>query len=217
MEMTLKPPQQARSQETLAAILSASEALLEARPFDEISVQEITQAAGSSTGSFYARFRGKEDLLPHLYSRFDDRLADRISALDAGRDWASMPLADIIDLCITEHIRAYAERPHLMREFTLYVRRAGAAGPPGGTARRSRLFAGAVGRLTAARTTDGRPVRPEAATFILSVIGMVVREAVLFGDLPLARAGAVSHSTLRRELGELAMAYLAAGNATDRA
>jgi AcrR family transcriptional regulator len=208
MYADVRKPTQARSQETLEAIVRATETLLEQRPFAEISVQDIVMAAGCSNGSFYARFAAKEDLLPHLYARYDDELAARIEALDASQRWADATLAQALETCIDEHIRAYAERPHLMREFMLFVRRSASNTPSAGVARRNRLFGRAVERLTSVRTERGAPVATEAAIFALTVIGNVVRELVLFGDKPLSRPGALPHATLKRNLMDLLLPYL---------
>ncbi|MGE0159506.1 MAG: TetR/AcrR family transcriptional regulator [Gemmatimonadales bacterium] len=59
-------PKQARSQRTLERLVAAGLALLdEGRP-DAVTVQAVVAKARSSVGSFYARFRGKDDLLEHL-------------------------------------------------------------------------------------------------------------------------------------------------------
>ena len=59
----VRPPVQARSRRTLARILDASLTLLGERGRDGLTVQDIVSRAGTSVGSFYARFSGKEDLL----------------------------------------------------------------------------------------------------------------------------------------------------------
>jgi AcrR family transcriptional regulator len=62
-------PLQARSQRTLDALLDAAAALLRERPYHELGVSEIIRRAGSSTGSFYARFPDKSSLLHALHER----------------------------------------------------------------------------------------------------------------------------------------------------
>ena len=62
----LAAPKQARSRRTLERIVNAGLALLEEGGADAVTVQAVVARAGSSVGSFYARFRGKEDLLAHL-------------------------------------------------------------------------------------------------------------------------------------------------------
>jgi AcrR family transcriptional regulator len=58
-------------------VKAARELLLEGGA-DAVTVQAVVERAGSSVGSFYARFTGKEDLLRHL---------DEASWADARRRW----------------------------------------------------------------------------------------------------------------------------------
>ncbi len=59
-------PLQERSRRTLERLLAAAGELLEERTFHELTVQEVVRRAGSSVGSFYARFEDKEALLDYL-------------------------------------------------------------------------------------------------------------------------------------------------------
>lgn len=76
-----KQPQQARSQRTLDALLDATEALLENRLFQDISINEIIARADSSAGSFYSRFNDKQALLHALHERFIQRSLEKIEML----------------------------------------------------------------------------------------------------------------------------------------
>ena len=55
---------------------------------DALTVQAIVERAGSSVGSFYARFAGKEDLLGYLGERVWREAAGRWDEALASRDWA---------------------------------------------------------------------------------------------------------------------------------
>lgn len=66
MAPRLAPPKQPRSQRTLERIVAAGLALLEEKGPAGVTVQAVVKRARSSVGSFYARFRGKEDLLAYL-------------------------------------------------------------------------------------------------------------------------------------------------------
>ena len=55
----VQAPRQARSQRTFDNLLDAAEDLLNEKSFLEISINEIVSRAGSSVGSFYARFDDK--------------------------------------------------------------------------------------------------------------------------------------------------------------
>lgn len=93
----LKPPQQPRSRRTLERIVSAALELLEAEGPDGVTVHGVVAKAQSSVGSFYARFRGKDDLLEYLSERvWDDALARWTEAVEA-HAWSDMTLAQIIE------------------------------------------------------------------------------------------------------------------------
>jgi AcrR family transcriptional regulator len=62
-------PKQARSRRTLERIVAAGLALLEEGGPEAVTVQAVVSRARSSVGSFYARFKGKDDLLAHLRER----------------------------------------------------------------------------------------------------------------------------------------------------
>ena len=112
-----------RSKRTLEAILSATVALLERRSFDEISIAEIILKAGSSTGSFYARFATKEDLLPALYERYHQALPERMERMR--RTLARRPhsLAETCRLIVEAYAAGFEEHPNLMRAIVLYARK----------------------------------------------------------------------------------------------
>jgi len=63
----IRPPQQARSQQTLSRILDAAEAILAEKGWEDASVAEIARRAGSSVGAFYTRFPDKDTLLAALH------------------------------------------------------------------------------------------------------------------------------------------------------
>jgi AcrR family transcriptional regulator len=92
----LKPPKQPRSRRTLERIVGAALELLEAEGPDAVTVQAVVARAKSSVGSFYARFRGKDDLLEYLSERVWDDALTRWTAAVEEKAWADMSLAQII-------------------------------------------------------------------------------------------------------------------------
>ncbi|WP_432695004.1 TetR/AcrR family transcriptional regulator [Marinobacterium sp. YM272] len=60
MASNAKPATQARSAALQAAFLEAGFKLLNETTLDKLSVNDIAQAAGSSVGGFYSRFKNKE-------------------------------------------------------------------------------------------------------------------------------------------------------------
>ncbi len=91
----VNPPQQARSRRTLERIVRAAVALLDEEGPDGLTVQAVVARAKSSVGSFYARFKGKEELLEYLEERVWDEARERWQAQLAERDWSSLSMEEV--------------------------------------------------------------------------------------------------------------------------
>lgn len=94
---TVHPPKQERSRKTLERIVKASLEILEEEGTGGLTVQAIVARAGSSVGSFYARFGGKDDLLEYLESRVWEEAAGRWDEALASRDWSELDLAEVAE------------------------------------------------------------------------------------------------------------------------
>ena len=81
MSQPLQPPKQDRSRATQTRILDVTARLLEKEPFEAISVRRIVDEAGTSIGSFYARFGDKNALLSALYGEYEGQLQSRLARL----------------------------------------------------------------------------------------------------------------------------------------
>ena len=88
----LSPPKQRRSRETLEALLRAAEAQLETKSFADVTVSSIVKAAGSSSGSFYARFADKNVLLHALHARFAEQFVSHVQELVSELHGRRLPL-----------------------------------------------------------------------------------------------------------------------------
>jgi AcrR family transcriptional regulator len=92
----VNPPKQSRSRRTLERLVGAALDILEAAGPDGLTVQAIVERAGSSVGSFYARFSGKADLLEYLGERvWRDAAARWEEALDA-QQWDGLELENLV-------------------------------------------------------------------------------------------------------------------------
>ncbi len=115
----ISPPRQARSQETLDRLLDAAEALLGEKSFDDVGVAEVAQRAGSSVGSFYARFADKPALLHALQERFViEGMATADDAFDPAR-WEGAKAAEIVAAVVAFLVRIHRDRRGLMRALLL--------------------------------------------------------------------------------------------------
>lgn len=78
-------------------MVRASLEILEEEGPDGLTVQAIVERAGSSVGSFYARFRGKDDLLDYLGERVWREASERWEEALALRDWRSLDLPQLAE------------------------------------------------------------------------------------------------------------------------
>ena len=200
-------PKQERSKRTLQRTLSAVERLLQAKPFEAISIEEIVEAAGSSVGSFYARFGNKHGLLPHLYERYDGDLSKRIDDFIAAGEWAKRTIEEQAHWFASLHVDLYRKRRWLMRAVGSYARRE--PSPLPGSLRRTRsslhqritdTFEPHFDRIPA---TDARQ-KVELGLFF---IGAICRDKILFAG-PHASVTKISDARLKDELTRMFLGFL---------
>jgi AcrR family transcriptional regulator len=178
----VRPPRQARSQETLDRILDAAEALVAEKGFENATVAELVRRADSSVGAFYARFRDKEGLLYALYERyFEQAMATADAALDPGR-WEGATIPEILHAVVPFLVSVYREREGLIRAFVMRNH-----ADPAFRARRDRLshrVHDGLTRLLLARSAEIRHPEPaRAAAFGLDLVVSAIESAVLFDEL----------------------------------
>lgn len=176
----VRTPHQDRSRRTLERLLDTSEALLQERGFENVTVAEIAQAAGSSVGAFYARFRDKNGLLHHLHERFCEEATATIDAATDPERWKGAPAAEIITALIAfldEDIRA---RSGMFRAFLLV-----AQGDERFQERDRRLAEHVISRLTALllarREEYTHPDPAFAVAFGMELVMGVLRSRYVLG------------------------------------
>ena len=115
----VRPPQQARSEESLERILDAAEETIAEKGFEQATVAEITRRAKSSVGAFYGRFHEKNGLLGCLHDRFmAEAIATSDAVLEPGR-WAGASIAGILQETLPFLVDVYRQRRSLFRAFTI--------------------------------------------------------------------------------------------------
>ena len=207
----VRPPQQARSQETLERLLDAAEHLVAEKGFEDTPVAEVARRAGSSVGAFYARFPDKDALLHALYERYyEQAIATADAALDPAR-WEGARIPEILAAVVRFLVSIYREQAGLIRAFV--VRNHSDAEFQ---ARRERLSHYVNERLSAlllARREEIAHPQPErAAAFGLTLVFSTLESAMLFGELRSA-ALILSDDDLAAELARAYLAYLGATDA----
>lgn len=92
----IRPPRQARTQQSLERFLDAAEALMSQKSFEDVRVADVVERAGSSVAAFYRRFKDKNALLHALHERqCDQALATAEVALDPQR-WKQANIQEIL-------------------------------------------------------------------------------------------------------------------------
>jgi len=206
----LAPPKRRRGQETLDLFVAATEALLEERTFEQITVQEIALRAGRPIGSFYARFASKDALLPCLYARYDRDLESYVGKWFAGTDWPSLDLVEAVREVVRGLVSMYLERRWLLRAMALFARSRPEAIPEEVFARRGRVFDHAARALESHHRSIAHVDPAHAVRFGLFVVMSVAREKLLFGEAPHARVTPMTRAELERELARTLCGYLGA-------
>lgn len=202
-------PRQARSQRTLENLLDAAERILLDRGLEAVTVPEVVREAGSSVGSFYARFPDKRALLETLHERACAQTlenADRL--LDPAR-WADAPVDALVQAGVTFAVQVFGSRRNIMNAFA-----AAFAGDPGFAARRARTALVLAGKLAAVVLTKRAQItHPDPARAI--EMGLRVVTATLEQRNAFAVSGIdevdVPDEVLVEELGRMLRGYLLGG------
>ena len=204
----VRPPRQARSQETLDRILDAAEALVAEKGFEDSPVSEIVLRAGSSVGAFYARFHDKEGLLHALYERYYEEAVATADAALAPARWEGARVAELIPAVIHFLVSIFRERRGLMRAFVVRNHT-----HPEFQARQQRLSHHVIARLcllVLARRGEIAHPDPERATrFGLMLVFSALESLILFGEMRSSLLS-LSDDDLANELARSTLAYLGA-------
>lgn len=114
-----RAPKQGRSRQSFDRIIEATIDLLRERPYDQITLAEICQLAGVSTGALYGRVTGKDELLRAVQVRFFERLdaafteeAQRIATQAHG-------LAQVVPAVVASLGNLLKENASVLRSFML--------------------------------------------------------------------------------------------------
>ena len=110
----VKPPLQARSQKTMERLLDAAEAMITDEGLEGATVAEIAKRAGSSVGSFYARFSDKEALVRTVLQRFTTQAQATATAVLEPSRWEGVPVRDALTAMVRFMLQIVEERRGLI-------------------------------------------------------------------------------------------------------
>jgi len=199
----IRPPQQARTRQTLTRLLDAAERLVAEKGFEATGIAEIAKAAGASVGGFYRRFADKQGLLQALHARFcEEACATADVGLDPAR-WSSAPTSEVVREFVAFLLRIFRQREGFFRAYQV-------AGFSDETVRRRTVdlhvyLHGKLAALFAERRADITHPEPEiGAAFGLDLVLGALTQAV---QLQPDTLGLADHR-LDSELPRAFLAYL---------
>lgn len=111
-------PLQNRSRATASKVLDALDSLLQEKPLDAISLQELAQQAGASISSIYARFRDKQALVLALHERVVEQLKARFLE-QTQQDNMQVPLRELARRIIADFLAFARRHEHIYRAVVL--------------------------------------------------------------------------------------------------
>lgn len=126
-QVAASPPQQDRSRATQNRILGALAELLATKPFDQISVAELTQHAHCSMSSLYVRFPTKDALLSAFHNRFFEYSTDQVRTALEAIESERLSLEIRVHRLIAFFVHSYRTHRGLLRSLVLYDKRHAAA------------------------------------------------------------------------------------------
>lgn len=197
-QIHVNPPQQARSRRTLERIVRAALAILDEVGPDGLTVQAVVARADSSVGSFYARFRGKDDLLEYLEEKVWDEASARWQEELAGRAWEGLPLTKIAEGAIRLLVDAHRSRATYLKALD----RLGAGSGDGYGSFRRHVLRGLTDVLLERRAEIAHPDPQLAVRLALAAVS----GAVETGDP--STGDPFDPDTLVREARALLLSYL---------
>lgn len=111
----LTPPKQSRSRQTLERICSAALDLMEEVGVEAATISDIVDRAGSSVGSFYARFPGKKDLIRYLQDRVWTEARERWDDAMASEAWEGRSMEEVVEAVVGLLLRSFRTDRHRRR------------------------------------------------------------------------------------------------------
>lgn len=114
---TVAAPKQSRSQKTLSRILAAAAALIRERGYAHVSIADIVSRAGSSVGSFYNRFKDKDEMLLALRESQDKQTIAFLERLEDPAQWEGVGLEDMLDTMLRLIDARYTQRRRVIAAY----------------------------------------------------------------------------------------------------
>jgi AcrR family transcriptional regulator len=201
-------PRQARSEATLRRVLAAANRLLERMHFEDITISQLLEVSGVSAGSFYARFHGKEDVLPLLYADYSADLAVRMAGHTDPARWEGQRLAMRVQAMTRMAVTAYRERRGLLRAVALLARSRPRQVAKSALREREDQYRAAAALLLECRAEIRHPDPELAVPAGILMVLAACRDKVLFAEAPHPASVPLDDEQLATELARSLYAYL---------
>lgn len=214
MTTTVHEPRQARSQRTMTRILEATESLLEEKRFEQITIQEIVARAGTSVGAFYARFVGKQALLPLLYERYDARFPRDVSELQIE---PAANLEERVTQVVARKLQLFVKRRGLLRAMAIHARTHPESIPAEARQNRKRLHRAVNDLIYEFKDEIDHPDPRLAIDIGLFMVSAMFRDKLLYPQAPHASSFEdVEAERLGREMTRALHSYLRGARPRDQ-
>jgi AcrR family transcriptional regulator len=112
-------PKQGRSRQSFERIIEATIELLRERAYDQITLAEICQRSGVSTGSLYGRVDGKDELLRVVQVRYLERLGEQFAEAAARIAAEAHGLEQMVPAVVTVFGNLLRDNASVLRSFML--------------------------------------------------------------------------------------------------
>jgi len=178
-------PQQSRSHDTQERLLSALVSLLEEKFFEQITIRDLAERAGVSSGAIYRRFKDKDALLPVLYQRLNRDMVDWSESCWEGFDpGGAQSVTEHLRHLVNEHVRFYRQHVAVLRTVYLYMRLRGELSLEDVDAQRRQMYEALLSPVLSALAAEGKAA-PDAAQLKVLILVLIssINEYVLFGHL----------------------------------
>jgi AcrR family transcriptional regulator len=103
-------------------LLDATGALLAEKSFDDVSINEIVQRAGTSVGAFYGRFSDKESVLDCFDERFFQFAQASSDEFFASNEWREASLAESVAQLVSLLVCNHRRHSGILRALALRMR-----------------------------------------------------------------------------------------------
>jgi len=111
-----KRPQQARSKDTVEALLEATARVLVKHGYDGLSTNRVAEQAGVSIGSLYQYFPSKEALVAELLEKYSVHFQELVIGMLASEDRSPRAVAKAIVRAMVELKRQNPKLARVLRE-----------------------------------------------------------------------------------------------------